>query len=169
MESLSVKLGVILVGLAIFGYTEVWGGDELGRPSLRGLREIFVVTENLSDEAVKDGLSKDQIQTDVGLKLRMAGIKVISKEESSLTSGYPFLFVTVNAMRHRSGLFAIGIRVSLEQDVYLVRNPKVSLSTSTWSVEGVYIVGETNIMQVREKIKDLVDDFINDYLAENPK
>jgi len=27
MKSLSVKLGVILIGLAIFGYTEVWGAD----------------------------------------------------------------------------------------------------------------------------------------------
>ena len=27
MKSLSVKLGVILIGLAIFGYAEVWGQD----------------------------------------------------------------------------------------------------------------------------------------------
>ncbi len=27
MKSLSVKLGVILIGLAIFGYAEVWGAD----------------------------------------------------------------------------------------------------------------------------------------------
>ena len=27
MKSLSVKLGVILIGLAIFSYTEVWGAD----------------------------------------------------------------------------------------------------------------------------------------------
>ncbi len=27
MKSLSVKLGVILIGLAIFGYAEVWGED----------------------------------------------------------------------------------------------------------------------------------------------
>jgi len=27
MKSLSVKLGVILIGLAIFSYGEVWGAD----------------------------------------------------------------------------------------------------------------------------------------------
>jgi hypothetical protein len=27
MKSLSVKLGVVLVGLTIFGYAEVWGAD----------------------------------------------------------------------------------------------------------------------------------------------
>ena len=27
MKSLSVKLGVILIGLALFGYAEVWGAD----------------------------------------------------------------------------------------------------------------------------------------------
>ncbi len=27
MKSLSVKLGVILIGLAIFSYAEVWGAD----------------------------------------------------------------------------------------------------------------------------------------------
>jgi hypothetical protein len=27
MKSLSVKLGVILIGVAIFGYAEVWGAN----------------------------------------------------------------------------------------------------------------------------------------------
>ena len=37
MKSLSVKLGVILIGLAIFGYAEVWGADW----KLYGVHENF--------------------------------------------------------------------------------------------------------------------------------
>jgi len=46
MKSLSVKLGVVLIGLVIFGYAEVWGADwKLYEET--DLRECFYDAENM--------------------------------------------------------------------------------------------------------------------------
>jgi hypothetical protein len=49
--------------------------------SLRGISGVYVLVENLSDEARRDGLNEQDIQTDVGLKLRLAGVKVLTEAE----------------------------------------------------------------------------------------
>jgi hypothetical protein len=38
-----------------------------------------------------------------------------------------------------------------------------------WETDSVGSVGKNNIRQIREVVADLVDKFINDYLAANPK
>ena len=55
--------------------------DEMERRSLKGIKGIFVFVEKLPNEVEKAGLRKDQINTDVELKLRMEGIKVVSEQE----------------------------------------------------------------------------------------
>ena len=68
----------------------VCGGSaqtEMDRKSLRGLKGIAVVVEALQPEAERDGLTKSQIKTDIELKLRQAGIHVLTTEESFKTPG----------------------------------------------------------------------------------
>ena len=60
---------------------------------------IHVVIEELSPEAVKSGLTKDKIRTDVELKLRMAGIKVLSREEVlDSVRNFPCLDVNISCL-----------------------------------------------------------------------
>src|SRR5213083_864156 len=58
------------------------GDDEDTRKALAGLKGVLVevfVTD--TEESRRDGLVLEQLQTDVELKLREAGIRVFSREE----------------------------------------------------------------------------------------
>ena len=112
-----------------------------------------------------------QLQTDVELRLRQNGIKVLSEEEKSLTLGMPSLYVRVSVMiNDKSQLVVYSISLQLQQNVLLLRDPtKICPGASTWDTGSFGTVGESKIGTMREDIKDKVDEFINDYLAVNPK
>src|SRR3989442_2679525 len=144
--------------------------DEIGRESLKGLRAVHVVIERMSPEAERDGLPRDTIQTDVELKLRQAGITVSSKSEPP---AFAYIYVNVNTLKAApptSGLYAYCVHVELVQGVTLARNAKVLTYAPTWRALGsVGTVVAVKLSRVREVVRDAVDEFINDYLAVNPK
>src|SRR2546425_3316356 len=75
--------------------------EEGARETLRGLKGVGVVVERVSPDAERDGLTQSQLQTDVELRLRKAGIPALTQEECRATPGHPFLYVNVNT--HRDG------------------------------------------------------------------
>jgi hypothetical protein len=138
------------------------------RESLKGLTGVGVMVENLGPDAEKDGLTMDQIQMDVELRLRMAGIKVLTQEQKLETPGMPFLYVHLNAQK-RQATYAFSIDISLFQWVNLGRDPQISVDASTWSIGVLVSLGADNVSQTRNVIKDYVDKFINAWLSVNPK
>ncbi len=111
------------------------------------------------------------MQTDVELKLRLAGIKVLSREERYKTLGSPWLYLNINTITHPSGdLFSWNVSLHLGQEVYLCTKKDTMTSTATWrqSLAG-YARGSRLKEELRSITKDLVDMFLNDYLAVNPK
>ncbi len=146
------------------------------RCTLRGLNGVHVMLENVRAEVERLGLTKQQMQTDVELRLRKAGIRVLSKKEYQRAPGTPQLYVNVNFSIHEaSGFCAFSVNVELEQQVILIRSPEVRIEgkifpvASTWNTGCTGFVGISNIRTVRENVRDEVDIFINAYLAENPK
>ena len=144
---------------------------ELSRQTLSGLQGVWVSTGTLKlkPEIERDGLTKDQLQTDAELKLRMAGIKVLSLREVLITPGQPCLYIAPNISKYpyRPSGYFFSIFVCLEQDVFLVRSPNIKNNAITWSVSEYGITPE--LKTIREIIKNLVDKFINAYLSVNPK
>jgi hypothetical protein len=139
--------------------------DEFSRRSLRGFRTIQVVIDAPPPEAEQAGLTKSAIQTDVELKLRQAGIRVLDQ-----TTDVPWLHVAVFVIPSSDSNWPYAIEVELCQGVTLTRDPSISLiGTPTWSVGGYGSVGRQNVRSLREDVKDAVDKFINAYLAVNPK
>jgi len=141
------------------------GDNERTRNSLRGLAGAEVLIEGLSADAKQDGLNEQDIQTDVELTLRLAGIKVLTRRESITTPGIPCLYVNVGLLS-RGGTYTSSIEVSLEQEALLERDPTIRTTVATWSVGSIGIVGKT---QIRGAIKDEIDKFLNAYLSVNPK
>ena len=140
--------------------------DEIARSSLKGLNGVYVTVEDLQPDAEKAGLTKSSIQTDVELKLRMAGIPVLKGSRT------PFLYVALNSIelsQFGEGIVAYNINVELNQDVYLARDPNVHSVASTWSTGFTGIIRLDNIQLLRDHDKDKVDDFISAYLSVNPK
>jgi hypothetical protein len=160
----------------------VWGSfvcgiaaqTETDRKSLHGLQGIAVVVEDLQPETERDGLTKSRIQTDVELKLRQAGIRVLTTEESFKTPGSPYLYVNLNTTKTEVlygafATYAFSLQVAVKQDVTLTRASDLKVSAPTWETHTLGTVGANNLQDVRRVLGDSIDRFSNDYLAENPK
>lgn len=142
--------------LSLLLYPTVLAGDV---DTLRGLLAMRV-----SITGSQTGLTKSQLQTDVELRLRLAGIKVDPGARSNLD-------VNVGCVGVESCGHICPITVALHQPVLLVRNTSISSLASTWSKVAIAIPGSSGAASeyVRSQVADFVDKFINDYLSVNPK
>src|SRR5207247_11290528 len=130
---------------------------------------------DMKEDARLKGLWETQLRTDVELKLRQAGIRVLTKEEVSRIPGLPVLYVNVRTLQLQapslSGLCAFAVNVEIVQTICLGRSPSVLAVGRTWNATGAFgTVGEDNLGEhVRKDLRDVTDQFINAYLAANPK
>ena len=148
-------------------------GNELERASLFGITQVYVLIEGLDAEAKHGGLNKTRLQTDVEVELRKAGIRLITRNELSNTPRLPYLYVSITVVKGRgqSSLYTYSVSLELMQRVYLAGNASKTESIgATWSnVVTGFVAGQPLDDQVRKYLRDLVSEFINDYLAVNPK
>jgi len=146
--------------------------SERARLSLKGLQGIPVLIEELPSAFQEAGLTEYQVQTDVELKLRRAGIKVLSATDDADAPGNPSLYIQIWGVKSKNlpDAFSVSFEIQLQQKVFLSRSPDLILWAPTWSLSSWGLILETSFTQrVREKIKDLTDKFINAYLSVNPK
>ena len=141
--------------------------------TLKDLPGVMVVVEDFRSAAGDAGFDSRTFQTDVELKLRLAGIK--AAEDADL----PQLYLNVNTLhRERSRNDAYGVSLRLIQRVLLEsqlhsdpeKSTEEALATSTtlattWSTGSL---GFGSVADVRAAVKDRVDMFINDWLEVNP-
>ncbi len=169
--AIMIRVAAIVICLPISALYAALGGDDPPEiNTLRGLEGVHVLVEKMQPDAERDGLISEGIQMDVELKLRKAGIRVLTFEERVSAPGSPYLYINVNAALNKTiQLYSFTINVQLKQDVYLARNPAIATKATTWSIEGTGGVGQQRLRDIREQIADYVDTFINAYLAMNPR
>ena len=153
-----IRCVIALAGLSTVAYAQSYRAS-----NLTGITQIGVTIEDLDSEAEKAGLHGSDIQRDVELKLRMAGIKVVAG------SPLPWLYVRVTVVLNPDGHAAASIEEQFNDSALLSRNGS-GASVITWSKCNVYLGGVQRLPNdVRSAVKDLVDAFINDWLSVNPK
>jgi len=133
-------------------------------PSLIGLAELNVVIEDLDDNAKVGGLTVSQLQTDVELRLRQAGLRVN-------TTALVFLHVRVTALGPTAaGEVAWKVDVELQQPVIIVRTKEATTGT-TWDASSIALSSSPAFIprNVTGKVRDFVDAFLNDWLSVNAK
>ena len=156
-QVLAVLIGFLSVAVAS-------NGDEVSQESLRGLKGIAVYVAPVTSDMEKAGLHTDKFQTDVELKLRLAGITVYPMGQSPAT-----LWVHLNtATANEAGVWAYSVGVDVRQRAVLSRADITIPLATTWSVANVAI-GPPGDMGIRNTVKDLIDVFIDQYFAVNPK
>jgi hypothetical protein len=138
-------------------------GDDsnLSRATLKGITSVFVVVENLDDDAKKIGLTEESIKTDVELKLVLAGMSVATKGFE--VPGNTYLYVNVGVLPR----VAASIQVELNQNVLQQRNGEPAFGATTWSLHGE--ITNPTPQRIRDFIKELVDQFLNAWLSVNSK
>lgn len=159
------KSFILILSVLFLFHSKAFGDDtEATREALRGLKGVYVGI-SLGDDIKQSGLLASQVKTDVELKLRNAGIKLISKNESDDMIGTPWLSLTVEGDT-KKGSTLYTSELSLRQDAYLVRN-FLTVHVATWSVGRIGLTYK--LETIRSSAKDLTDKFVNAYLSVNPK
>jgi hypothetical protein len=153
----------LLLALSLVGVcsTALIGGDEddPSRRSLQGIGSLHVVVEQLPEGARQLGLSEESLRTDVELKLRRNGITVTDVKGSQA-----LLYVAVNVV---PGGGAASLYVAVEQPARLLCDDSIYVTATTWSTAGAVANPEAKF--IRDRVGDLMDQFLNAWLAVNPK
>jgi hypothetical protein len=109
--------------------------DEFSRDTLRGLPGVGVhIATNVDrlSELKQAGLTRQQFQEDVELRLRLAGIRILREEELTVFGQTPALVVTVNVVQGSPAAYAYGIRVAVLQLCLLSKNmPGLTIDKDT--------------------------------------
>ena len=165
---LAVFFWLLMASSAVFAVD-----SDATRETLRGLQGVYVIVEeiqpNIQKYAVKAGLTKEQLQKDIELRLKEVGIKVLSRDECINTPGKPVLYVSVNTHEAERYWYAYDIKIELQQVVKMEANPKVNTLAATWSMNmtGITNIGSLNI--IKGDVEVLLGKFQQAYWAVNRK
>lgn len=169
-EAWMKRLLCIVLLWAILPFQNGYGyDDQTARDTLRGISAITVsVTYWGRTDSEPPGLSKDQVKNNVELRLREAGIRVVDpKEAVRLKHVSAELLVLINCMDYQS-IYACYLETQLVQAVHVEKNDQFTV-TPTWSVKRFALLGTDRIRVIHEYARDMVDQFLNAYLAVNPR
>jgi len=160
---------IVVLSVGLFVDTIFAAGATWERQLLAGLRGVAVVVEQIDEKAKMYGLTRETLQADTELKLRQNEIKVYSKEEQLLQPALPKLYINVNVVvREEIEFAAASVNVAFKQIVSLQREPAMTYMATTWEASDILTCEKDDLKDVRETIKTLVDQFINDFRAANP-
>jgi hypothetical protein len=163
-HTLSV-LSALLLGCG----AQVFAGDSpQERETLKGIKGLVVAVEALPAEAAGSGLTDDQLQTDVELRLRRAGINIMGPGSIVILDIDVRILKVQNTSNTDVG-YVYFIDVSLYQGAVVMSNSAAAI-VRTWSISSLNTIGRLGLeKEVRESLGDLVDKFLNAYLSVNPK
>jgi len=130
---------------------------------LRGLKKVGVFVELVKPPVDVPGLSRNQLQGDLESKLRQAGLNVVTSANLGDLAQLPFIYLNLT-IRKVESVYAYNAD-------FFCLNPSQKASsqasTAVWNQANSGIVKE--MLQVREKVTDLVNLFIKDYRAANSR
>ena len=165
---------IIIGGAILFNIASVVcdadDDSSLTRPSLKGLRGFSVEARSANERSDLLEISSDQLTTDVELKLRKTGIQVLPSNRA-LKDGGAFLSISLTLVSPKESpdLFAFHLEMSVDQIVAPMLRPDTPGLASTWSVGSTGIVTRARVRAIRDQLSDLTDQFLNAYLAVNPR
>jgi hypothetical protein len=157
----------IIVLLLVLGFS-TWTCAQVGKVDtevLRGLVGVHVTLERLQPDIERDGLYGDLLLSDAEIRLKMAGIKVLSEEECLASACAASLSLRVNTLKRRFG-YIYRVDLFLVEPVTLIRT-KVRRDAKVLEFPGGWGMG--SMSEIREKAGDAVDGFIRAWQAANSR
>jgi hypothetical protein len=133
------------------------------KDALRGLKEVGVFVELVNPPVEVTGLSRNQLQGDIELKLHQAGIKIVSSASLEELPKLSFVYLNLT-IRKLEDVYAYNADFLCLTPSQEVRN---QAAPAVWKQGNSGVVQE--MFQVREKVTDLVNLFIKDYKAANSR
>lgn len=170
------KYGLLAVAFLVLAFTAsaqekdiVVTGKEIPDAPFVGIKQ-FAVNVYVPDDAAlaRYGLSKTALQTDAELKLRQAGIPVVSAAPGGgnvkiMILSAPFLSETGAPIGY--GFF---IEVAFVRSVS-IPGSRAGVNATVWRVGSTVTCSVEHVRDIRANVSDRVDELLNAYLATNPK
>ncbi len=154
----------LLLLLPILSFAQTSDAKE----SLRGLSGVFVSVLPIAKDAEASGLSADQLQKIVESELRKAGVPILS--EAKLGEEYANLVIVIDTIKHPQGVYLFTVNASVVQAVQISRpRGKGVFPAETYSKRALGLTTPNRMDVINEPLKEKIREFIEDYLAVNPK
>lgn len=158
------------------------------RATLHGIKTIVVKVHTFerewASELTQASLTESVLQATIERQLEKSGITVVAEEASKRTATEGVLNVRVTFMDSEppkktfttakeeeikrfdpKKKYVYSIRLNFRQPASLQRNPEARISAITWQTESV---GMRRLAKIREDFENVVNNFIEAYLSENP-
>jgi hypothetical protein len=140
--------------------------DKTDRATLKGVKAVCVVVE-VSEQAIKGGIDKEKLQTDIEGRLQQEGAAVDKNATACL-------YLNVRALRAIGGkgkplpLYATDLRLEFLQTVALTRDPTAKTFAPTWSIANMATVPAEDLDTTALEIATgLMDQFAAAYKSVN--
>lgn len=132
---------------------------------LKGLKGCELVVASFGAEALAAGYSQEAVRSRAELKLRKAGVRVLTKEENLLIEGRPYLYINVNTTADGTAKsVSFSVQVSLFEVATTARTG--SAVAIIWHTSAV---GRGSVEYVLGSLDRRMDVFLNDWLKANPR
>jgi len=139
--------------------------------SLRGIIGIHVMIGKIPAELAQAGVIDVELEAEVELRLKKAGIKVLEQREALSLPGQPIFFIQIGGAKVADlPVYAVTILGALSQQVTLERDSTQKCTAHTWSLSGTTAAGTQVLNQkIKAAAAALTDQFVKDYLSVNPR
>ena len=136
---------------------------------LAGLQGVGVIVEAFQPEAKKYGLTEQAFRKLTESRLRQYGIRILTGQQHLQTPGRSYLHVGITpVILEEIDFVAVSITIRLNELIALWRNPTTVVMATTWDTGQVMLVEKDKLDVIKETTRNLIDEFINAYLAANP-
>ena len=160
-------LAALLVGACAAARADERG---FGLDALRGLAAFQVVVDPLSADAMRDGLRAPALQADVELRLRRAGLRVVTERGTPVPDAAVLRVHLDDTRRDLDAGSFHEFRLTMEvlQNVQLTRDPAVQALRPSWNrtLDGTHLTA-TLVPAVRDALRQEMEHLFDDYLAVN--
>jgi hypothetical protein len=143
-------------------------GQEKNLRGLKGVRLVVMFARaGAIDEAERPAILK-LVEGDATSKFQKAGIPLLRFANEVEDAGSPQLIVYITCDKPNGFVYPLVTEVKLLQRVRLARDPSIEADLATW---GQFGIGgpELSVEMIRSQVATEIDQFIQDYLAVNPK
>jgi len=164
MKNINITFFLTLIGLYLIFSLPCSAGNSLeNQKTLKGITELGVIVENVSENLQNKGVSTNNLRAMVIRLLKEKNIKVDSLEKISGTPGSPVLDLYIqDNYSPKDDVFIFTVDLVLFQDAILDRDKSLGkFGLESWSVS---YSGTTTSEKIELKINSIVDNFVNRFI-----
>ena len=144
--------------------------DADARATLRGLKGVRIVVEDVSAELRERGITEDVVLAETERQLRQGGIPIYTEKQRRAFPGEPVLHVQVLAQVDvRFDEAAFGVRLELRQNAHLERDRSMRApGVTTWSTGGIGEAARDWRQVLRDEVAYHAGRFVEAWQEANP-